>query len=109
MNNAVQFEYSRGKPLNKSPGQTCGVVNSLKWDVGRSACRLADLSAVLEGAGRRRVLVLCHNNPDPDSIASAYGLQFLLSRKLGIRSVIGYGGVVTRAENRAMIHRLRIR
>ena len=109
MNNAVQFEYSRGKPLNKSPGQTCGVVNSLKWDVGRSACRLADLSAVLEGAGRRRVLVLCHNNPDPDSIASAYGLQFLLSRKLGIRSVIGYGGVVTRAENRAMIHRLRIK
>ncbi len=95
--------------MNKSPGQTCGVVNSLKWDLGRSACRLADLAAVLEGARRRRVLILCHNNPDPDSIASAYGLQFLLSRKLGIRSVIGYGGVVTRAENRAMIHRLRIK
>ncbi len=109
INNSVQLEPVRGRPLNKSHGQTCGTANPLKWDVGRSACRLAELAAVLEGAGRRRVLVLCHNNPDPDSIASAYGFQFLLSKKFGIRSVIGYGGVVTRAENRAMIHRLRIK
>ncbi|MGO9566472.1 MAG: DHH family phosphoesterase [Desulfomonilaceae bacterium] len=93
----------------KSHGQTCGIANALKWDVGRSACRLDELAALLEGAGRRRVLVLCHNNPDPDSIGSAYGFQFLLSKKFGVRSVIGYGGVVTRAENRAMIHRLRIK
>lgn len=95
--------------MNKSLGQTCSAPNSLKWDVARSACKLDDLAAVLERAGRRRVLILCHNNPDPDTIASAYGFQFLLSRKFGIRSVIGYGGVVTRAENTAMIHRLRIK
>ena len=109
MINSVQLERVLGRPLNKSHGQTCGIANALKWDVGRSACKLDALAAVLEGAGRRRVLVLCHNNPDPDSIASAYGFQFLLSKKFGIRSVIGYGGVVTRAENRAMIHRLRIK
>jgi nanoRNase/pAp phosphatase (c-di-AMP/oligoRNAs hydrolase) len=67
------------------------------------------MERVLEGAGKRRVLLLCHNNPDPDSIASAYGLGFLLSKKFNVRSVIGYGGVVTRAENKAMIQRLRIK
>jgi nanoRNase/pAp phosphatase (c-di-AMP/oligoRNAs hydrolase) len=109
MDSSVQLEPVRGRPVNKSRGQICGIPNPLKWDVGRSACRLDELAAVLEGAGRRRMLVLCHNNPDPDTIASAYGFQFLLSKKLGIRSIIGYGGVVTRAENRAMIQRLRIK
>jgi nanoRNase/pAp phosphatase (c-di-AMP/oligoRNAs hydrolase) len=109
MNTSVQIESVRGQSANKSPGQSYSASNSLKWDLSRSVSRLADLAAVLEGAGRRRLLILCHNNPDPDTIASAYGFQFLLSKKLGIRSVIGYGGVVTRAENTAMIHRLRIK
>jgi nanoRNase/pAp phosphatase (c-di-AMP/oligoRNAs hydrolase) len=109
MNTSVQLESVRVQSVNKSQGQSCSATNSLKWDVNRSTSRLDDLAAVLEGAGRRRVLILCHNNPDPDTIASAYGFQFLLLKKLGIRSVIGYGGVVTRAENTAMIHRLRIK
>lgn len=84
------------------------VVNSLKWDINKSACKLEQLANVLQGCGRRRVLILCHNNPDPDSIASASALQFLFKRKFGVKSVIGYGGVVTRAENKAMLQRLRI-
>lgn len=95
--------------MTKISGQTFGVLNSLKWDVGRSSCKLNDLAAVLEGAGRKRLLILCHNNPDPDTIASAYGFQFLVLKKFGIRSVIGYGGMVTRSENKAMILRLRIK
>ncbi|MFH1115959.1 MAG: bifunctional oligoribonuclease/PAP phosphatase NrnA [Pseudomonadota bacterium] len=84
-------------------------MNSSRWDMGRTESKLLGLEAVLKGAGNQPVLILCHNNPDPDTIASAYGLSFLLSKKLGIRSVLGYGGVVTRAENKAMIHRLRIK
>jgi nanoRNase/pAp phosphatase (c-di-AMP/oligoRNAs hydrolase) len=83
-------------------------MNSLKSDLGRSLEKLNELRKTLEGVGRRRVLILCHSNPDPDTIASAYGLSFLLSKKFNVRSVIGYGGVVTRAENKAMIKRLRI-
>jgi nanoRNase/pAp phosphatase (c-di-AMP/oligoRNAs hydrolase) len=109
MNTSVQLESVRGQSASKSQGQSSSVASSLKWDLSRSISRLADLAAALEGAGRRRLLILCHNNPDPDTIASAYGFQFLLSKKLGIRSVIGYGGVVTRAENTAMIQRLRIK
>ncbi len=84
-------------------------MNASRWDVTRCSGKLEELACVLEGAKRKRILILCHNNPDPDSIGGAYGLQFLLKKKFGIRTVIGYGGVVTRAENKAMIQRLRIK
>ena len=37
------------------------------------------------------------------------GFSHLIHKMFGVRSVTGYGGVVTRAENKAMIQRLRIR
>ncbi len=87
----------------------CSLMTSQKLDLTKSVAKLDELASVLRGASRRRVLLLCHNNPDPDSIASAFGLSFLLSKRFGVRSVLGYGGVVTRAENKAMIQRLRIK
>lgn len=84
-------------------------MNLQRWDLSRSTNKLRELEKVVKGAGKKKVLILCHNNPDPDSIASAYGLSFLLSKAFGVRSVIGYGGIVTRAENKAMIQRLRIK
>ena len=80
-----------------------------RWDLTRSRNKLRDLEGVVKGAGRKKVLILCHNNPDPDSIASASGLSFLLHKAFGVRSIVGYGGIVTRAENKAMIQRLRIK
>jgi nanoRNase/pAp phosphatase (c-di-AMP/oligoRNAs hydrolase) len=80
----------------------------LQWDMTASTEKLEALASTVAGTGGKRFLVLCHNNPDPDSIASAFGFQFLLHKKFGVRSIIGYGGVVTRAENKAMIQRLRI-
>ncbi len=84
-------------------------MNTSEWDVSRCGTKLDELADVLKDRGRKRVLILCHNNPDPDSIAGAYGFQLLLNKKFGISTVIGYGGVVTRAENQAMISRLRIK
>ena len=75
-------------------------MNSLKSDLGRSLEKLDELLQALDGVGKRRILILCHSNPDPDTIASAYGFSFLLSKKFGVRSVIGYGGVVTHAGTR---------
>ncbi len=75
----------------------------------KTQSKLAELEKVLNGVGNQRLLILCHNNPDPDTIASAYGFSFFLSKRFGIHSVLGYGGVVTRAENKAMIQRLRIK
>ncbi len=56
-----------------------------------------------------KVLILMHDNPDPDSIASAVGLQYLLGNLAKKPSLIGYSGIVGRAENRAMLKHLGIK
>lgn len=55
-----------------------------------------------------RVLILTHDYPDPDSIASAYALAHLLEKGFQIPSRIAYGGVVGRVENKAMTRLLKI-
>jgi nanoRNase/pAp phosphatase (c-di-AMP/oligoRNAs hydrolase) len=52
------------------------------------------------------ILILPHNNPDPDAIASALALQFVLSEKLGVNSSLAYQGIIGRAENRALVRYL---
>ncbi|MBI2215026.1 MAG: DHH family phosphoesterase [Acidobacteria bacterium] len=58
--------------------------------------------------GRGPLLVLTHDNPDPDSIASAAGLALLLSEVRGIDATVGYSGIIGRAENRAMVEMLHL-
>ena len=55
------------------------------------------------------VAIYTHDQPDPDSIASAYALQHLLARRLEVDSIIAFGGTVGRATNRAMVELLGIR
>lgn len=73
----------------------------------QTAQALVGLEAVLSNC--RRLLILTHDNPDPDSIASAVALKHLVGEKFGIRSTVGYGGIVGRAENRAMLRLLKIK
>jgi nanoRNase/pAp phosphatase (c-di-AMP/oligoRNAs hydrolase) len=56
----------------------------------------------------QRALVLTHDNPDPDSIAAGVGLAWLLERLAGIQTTVAYGGIVGRAENRALIRVLKL-
>lgn len=65
---------------------------------------LARLRAALKGV--EQVLIAPHNDPDPDSLASAVALKTLLQRVLGLRSRIGYSGIIGRAENRALANYL---
>ena len=55
------------------------------------------------------LLILTHDFPDPDAIASAFALQHLSQSVFGIEATIAYGGMVGRMENRAMVRTLRIR
>lgn len=68
--------------------------------------KLAKLQEVLKG--KRKVLIITHNNPDPDSVASAWALKYLLQNYCKVSSVIVYGGIVGRSENQAMIKYLQI-
>ncbi len=67
--------------------------------------RLEALASLLKN---RRALVVTHNNPDPDGIAAAWAFRYFLKIRFRIDSVVSYGGLITRAENRAMVERLRI-
>jgi nanoRNase/pAp phosphatase (c-di-AMP/oligoRNAs hydrolase) len=52
------------------------------------------------------LLILPHNDPDPDAIASAVGLQHLLRERLGVESSIRYKGIIGRAENTELVRYL---
>jgi nanoRNase/pAp phosphatase (c-di-AMP/oligoRNAs hydrolase) len=56
----------------------------------------------------RRLLVVIHDNPDPDALASACALQRLAEEKAGTRSRVCCEPIAGRAENRAMIRELRL-
>ncbi len=58
--------------------------------------------------GGTSVLVVTHDYPDPDCLASAFGITKLLETKGLGTSIIAFGGFVGRAENRAMIRFLDI-
>jgi nanoRNase/pAp phosphatase (c-di-AMP/oligoRNAs hydrolase) len=58
--------------------------------------------------GRQRLLVMTHNNPDPDSLGGAVGLQEFARKAAGIDSRLAITGKILRAENVAMVRELRI-
>jgi len=66
--------------------------------------RLAAMKRALGDA--ERVIILTHDNPDPDAIASAAGLGFLLEKATGLPVTLAFGGIVGRAENRALLEEL---
>ena len=74
--------------------------------------RIQQLRSLL--ADRRNILVLMHNDPDPDAIAAGYALERLIRHLLPAAPItLGHGGMIGRAENRTMAqliipHALRI-
>jgi nanoRNase/pAp phosphatase (c-di-AMP/oligoRNAs hydrolase) len=59
--------------------------------------------------GPAPLVILPHDNPDPDALASAAALRFLVNQAMADKEiVIALGGIVGRAENRAMIRYLNI-
>jgi nanoRNase/pAp phosphatase (c-di-AMP/oligoRNAs hydrolase) len=56
----------------------------------------------------KRALILTHDNPDPDSIAAGVALAHLLEKLAGVDAIVAYGGIVGRAENRALVKVLKL-
>jgi nanoRNase/pAp phosphatase (c-di-AMP/oligoRNAs hydrolase) len=52
---------------------------------------------------RGKVLVASHNNPDPDSIVSAFLLEKLITSISDLSVTVAYSGVIGRAENKALL------
>lgn len=58
--------------------------------------------------GKGKILIMAHDNPDPDSLASATALKHLLLVKTGQQATIAFGGIIGRGENREMVKELEI-
>lgn len=58
--------------------------------------------------GKGRILIVAHDNPDPDSLGAAMALKHLLLQKLGLEATVTYGGMIGRGENQAMARELEI-
>lgn len=83
---------------------TGGIRREVDWVEKKR--RVWELNKLMEGA--KRVLILTHNNPDPDSLASALALRTLLGRN-NRTATIGYlGHSIHRPENRQMVELLEI-
>jgi nanoRNase/pAp phosphatase (c-di-AMP/oligoRNAs hydrolase) len=67
---------------------------------------LNEFDMILEN--KKHLLVVVHNNPDPDAIASAVALGYLAEKRWNIEASIAFGGTVGRAENQEMIRKLKI-
>jgi len=55
--------------------------------------------------GADKALLLPHDNPDPDGLASAFALRHLVSVH-DVDATVAFGGMIGRAENRAMVRTL---
>jgi nanoRNase/pAp phosphatase (c-di-AMP/oligoRNAs hydrolase) len=66
--------------------------------------RLDRLFEAIRGA--TSALILPHNDPDPDAIASALALRHLLAEEVGVEGHITYRGIIGRAENKALVRYL---
>jgi len=78
-----------------------------------SGDKKADLLAYTDSmltwvSGRGRILIVVHDNPDPDSLASAMALRHLFTVRLNREAVIAFSGMIGRSENLAMAKLLQI-
>ncbi len=58
--------------------------------------------------GKGKTIIIIHDNPDPDCLASAMALRHLLTMKLNRDTVIAFSGMIGRSENIAMAKELEI-
>jgi len=92
------IEYNREASARTGEGERIGD------KANPSVSRLTALLAAIEDAGE--ILIVPHNDPDPDAIASSVALRWLLGEMRGSTSHIVYRGIIGRAENKALVRYL---
>jgi len=76
-------------------------------EINKGNRRMFNFQQMIGSIKHKHIYIQMHNFPDPDAIASAYGLQFLLEQK-GIKSTICYKGRVDHGSSYSMVEKLGI-
>jgi nanoRNase/pAp phosphatase (c-di-AMP/oligoRNAs hydrolase) len=75
----------------------------------RPRTRTRQVERLLEAfEASKRPLIMLHDNPDPDAIGSGLALAKLLQARLQLCAPLAHGGVIARAENRALVEELHV-
>ena len=101
--NPLPRPSARKRTVTAPNGNTPWPIETVK-----SAPRFPLEAALDRIANTRRLLIYMHDNPDPDALAAASGLKRLVEHEVGADVTLALGGIVGRAENRAMVEALRI-
>src|SRR5438477_12228092 len=95
---------SNGRWTDGGPDDIRRVHRSMATLASRGA--LTSLLGALDRPGP--LVILPHDNPDPDALASAAALKYMVAALARKEAQIVLGGIVGRAENRAMLTYLNI-
>ncbi|GFE58771.1 bifunctional oligoribonuclease/PAP phosphatase NrnA [Geobacter sp. AOG1] len=74
----------------------------------RSGTRLFTDNLLAWVRGKGKIVIVVHDNPDPDCLASAMALRHLFVMKLNREALITFSGMIGRSENLAMAKELQI-
>ena len=80
--------------------------SNIPQNLRRSRAHSDEMLEWLRGKGK--TIIIIHDNPDPDCLASALALRHLLAMKLSRDAVIAFSGMIGRSENLAMAKELEI-
>lgn len=69
--------------------------------INQALKQLEELKSALPAKGT--ALIIPHDYPDPDALASAAAMHLLLAERFGVRSRIAFTGMVSRAENQELL------
>ncbi|MFO8015213.1 MAG: DHH family phosphoesterase [Phycisphaerae bacterium] len=75
-------------------------------ETARTPDKIQDLRGLLDG--RRRVLVVLQDNPDPDALGAATAFRRVVNALGDAEVILASGGHLSRAENRALLHYLEL-
>jgi len=68
--------------------------------------KIKNLERIL--SNRKKLLIVLHDNPDPDALASGLALGYIAKTVFKTTFKLVYGGIIGRAENIAMVQELKI-
>lgn len=101
----VENFYNNDRHLS---GTMSPMIDSMPLEERLQGARLFSAAMLDWSRGRGKIIIIVHDNPDPDCLASALALSQLFTSKTGEVPLIAFSGMIGRSENLIMAKVLEI-